>query len=141
MSLKVQLPLNGNTNNQGVDGITLSGSPASYSAGKIGTAATQNGSVGNVVYNNTTAYNYTDNFSFALWIYPIYTGSTAQYAFTVGRADAGGYGYGLQVYIFIKMEFYIILLLQAHFLLILMEMVWVQDVSIIAEIFILIMVE
>lgn len=97
MSLRVQLPLNGNTNNQGVDGITLSGSPASYSAGKIGTAATQNGSVGNVVYNNTTAYNYTDNFSFALWVYPIYTGSTAQYAFTVGRADAGGYGYGLQV--------------------------------------------
>ena len=97
MSLRVWLPLNGNTTNQGVDGITLSGSPASYSAGKIGTAATWNGSVGNVVYNNTTAYNYTDNFSFCIWVYPIYTGSTAQYAFTVGRADAGGYGYGLQV--------------------------------------------
>lgn len=97
MSLRVWLPLNGNTNNYGCDGISFTGSPASYNGGKLGPASTFNGSVGNVIYNNTTAYNYTDNFSFCIWVYPIYTGSTAQYAFTVGRADAGGYGYGLQV--------------------------------------------
>lgn len=97
MSLRIWLPLINNTNNQGCDSTTFAGTPASWSDGKIGTAATFNGSVGNVIYNNTTAYNYTDNFSFCIWVYPIYTGSTAQYAFTVGRADAGGYGYGLQV--------------------------------------------
>lgn len=97
MSLRVWLPLNGNVNNQGSDNITMSGTPASYSSGKIGTAATWNGSTSDVVYNNTTDYNFTDNFSFALWICPNFTGSTSQYAFTVGRADGGGYGYGLQV--------------------------------------------
>lgn len=54
------------------------------------------GSTNNVHYNNTTDFNYTDNFSFACWIKTNYTGTTAQYAWTVGRADAGGYGYGIQ---------------------------------------------
>ena len=98
MSLQVWLPLIGNTKNQGLSNITMTGSPASYDVGKIGqTAATWNGVASNCIYNNTTEFNYTDNFSFALWIYPIYTGSTTQYVFTVGRADTGGYGYGLYV--------------------------------------------
>ena len=54
------------------------------------------GSVNNVHYNNTTDLNFTDNFSWAIWVKTNYTGTTAQYIFTVGRADAGGYGYGLQ---------------------------------------------
>jgi hypothetical protein len=42
------------------------------------------------------SYNFTDKFSWSIWIKTNYTGTTAQYVFTVGRADAGGYGYGLQ---------------------------------------------
>ena len=97
MSLQVWLPLNGNTTNQGLSGISLAGSPASWSTGKIGKCATFSGSVSNVIYNNTTQFNYKDSFSYCLWIKQNYTGTTAQFAFTVGRADAGGYGYGVQI--------------------------------------------
>ena len=55
-----------------------------------------NGSINNAHYNNTTELNYIDNFSWSIWVKPNFTGSTAQYAFTVGRADAGAWGYGLQ---------------------------------------------
>ena len=55
-----------------------------------------NGVVNNAIINSTTDLNYTDNFSWACWVKTNYTGTTAQYAWTVGRADAGGYGYGLR---------------------------------------------
>lgn len=54
------------------------------------------GNVNNAHYNNTTELNYTDNFSWSIWVKTNFTGSITQYIFTVGRADAGGYGYGLQ---------------------------------------------
>lgn len=97
MALQVWLPLTKDTRQQGLSNITVIGSPASWGTGKLGKCATWNGAVANIIYNNTTDFNYTENFSVAMWINPIYTGSTAQYVFTVGRADAGGYGYGLQI--------------------------------------------
>lgn len=54
------------------------------------------GSINHCHYNNTTELNFTDNFSWSIWVKTNYTGTSAQYIFTVGRADAGGYGYGLQ---------------------------------------------
>jgi hypothetical protein len=60
------------------------------------------GNVNNKIYNTTKRFNYTDNFSWSCWVKHNYTGwkntsgaAAASYAFTVGRADAGGYGYGL----------------------------------------------
>lgn len=97
MSLVVWLPLTKDTRQQGLSGINVTGSPASWGDGKLGKCATWNGAVANVLYNNTTDFNYTDNFSVAFWMSPNYTGSTAQFAWTVGRADAGGYGYGMQI--------------------------------------------
>ena len=96
MALRVWLPLNGSVENKGISDTTMSGSPASWGNGKIGKCATFTGNVGNVIYNNTTDYNYTDKFSWAVWINTNFTGTTSQFAFTNGRADAGGYGYGLQ---------------------------------------------
>jgi hypothetical protein len=60
------------------------------------------GNLNNKIYNTTTDFNFTDNFSWSCWVKHNYTGwkagtnpPSASYAFTVGRADAGGYGYGL----------------------------------------------
>ena len=94
MSLQVWLPLNGNTSNQGLNGLSMIGSPNSWGDGKIGKCATFNG---NLIYNDTTELNYTDNFSYCLWINQNYSGAVAEYAFTVGRADIGGYGYGINI--------------------------------------------
>ena len=97
MALQVWLPLNGDTRQQGLSNITVTGSPNAWNNGKIGKCAYWNGAVANVLYNNTTDLNYTDNFSVTFWANPVYTGSTAQYAWTVGRADYGEYGYGFQI--------------------------------------------
>ena len=98
MSLQVWLPLNGNTENIGLGGHSLTGSPSSWGDGKIGKCSTFTGNISNVIYNNTSDLNYTDNFSFCMWINHNFTGSTAQYAFTVGRVDYGdGRGYGVQI--------------------------------------------
>ena len=48
-------------------------------------------------YTTSTDMNFIDNFSWAIWVKPNYTAGNAQYVFTGGRADTGGYGYGLQV--------------------------------------------
>ena len=95
MSLQVWLPLNGNTSNQGLNGLSMIGSPNSWGDGKIGKCATFNG---NLIYNNTTELNYTDNFSYCLWINQNYSGAVGEFAFTVGRVDTGGYGYGIQIH-------------------------------------------
>ena len=97
MSLQIWLPLTKDTRQQGLSNINVTGTPASWGNGKLGKCATWNGAVANVLYNNTTDFNYTNNFSVAFWANPIYTGSATQYAWTVGRADAGGYGYGFQI--------------------------------------------
>ena len=55
------------------------------------------GNISTMCYNNTTDFNLTDEFSWSVWVKPKYTGTSNQYAFTVGRADTGGYGYGLQI--------------------------------------------
>lgn len=95
--LRVWLPLTKDTRQQGLSNISVTGSPASWGNGKLGKCATWNGTVANVLYNNTTDFNYTDNFSVAFWINPVFTSGSTQYAWTVGRADAGGYGYGFQI--------------------------------------------
>lgn len=98
MSLQVWLPLNGNSTNQGLSARVMTGSPASWENGKIGKCATFSGSTSNVIYNNTTDFNYTDNFSFCMWIKHNYSSSAGvQYLFTNGRTDAGGYGYGIGI--------------------------------------------
>lgn len=98
MSLKVWLPLNGNTNNQGLSTISMSGSVYSWSSGKIGTGAYFSGSSSSAtkyLYNNSTEFNYTtQDFSWMCWVKLTPTIYTTSYIFTVGRADAGGYGYG-----------------------------------------------
>ena len=96
MSLQVWLPLTRDLRQQGLSDVTMGGSPASWTDGKLGKAATWNGNNQYVIYNNSTDFNYTNNFSVATWIKPNYTSGSTQYAFTVGRADMGGYGYGLQ---------------------------------------------
>ena len=95
MSLQLWLPLNGDLTNNGLMDIEMNCDTPSWSvAGKIGKCANFDGILANVIYNNTTQFNYTDNFSFALWLY--HTGATVQFAFTVGRADMGSYGYGVR---------------------------------------------
>lgn len=97
MSLQVWLPLLGNTKDQGLLNLAMTGSPASYGTGPLGQSATFTGATANVIYNDSNlAVQHTDNFSWCTWIKTNFTGTTAQYAFTVGRADAGGLGYGLQ---------------------------------------------
>lgn len=100
MSLRLWLPLDGNTDNKGITGTVLSGSPASWGNGPISKCATFNNNVSNVIYNNTNVYNYINEpFSWCMWLKKDYASMTANamYAFTVGRADAGERGYGCRI--------------------------------------------
>ena len=102
MALQLWLPLTcGNSNQYGVSDITVYGTPYTWSVGRYGSNAYFNGNVSSILYNNTTAFNYTgsDSFSVSLFLSKDYEHKTANqsYAFTVGRADTGGYGYGLQI--------------------------------------------
>ena len=98
MSLQVWLPLNGSNVNQGIYGITTSGSPASWGTGKIGKCATFTGNVGNRITTTASPGIYhRDNFTYAVWLNHNFTGSTAQFAFTVGRADSTSFGYAIQI--------------------------------------------
>ena len=97
MSLQLWLPLNGDLTNNGLIDINLTCKSPSWSdAGKIGKCANFSGTASNVIYSNTTQFNYTDNFSFSLWLYhDTTTENTYKFAFTVGRADMGSWGYGI----------------------------------------------
>ncbi len=96
LALQVWLPLNGNTKNCGLNGTSVGGSPASWGTGICGKCATFTGS--NVItINDKSAFSYTDNFSWTIWINTAYSGSGARYLFSVGRVDMGSYGYGLQI--------------------------------------------
>ena len=76
MSLQLWLPLNGNLNNNGLSGISVEGSPSSWSTdGKLGKCATFNGNTSYILYNSTTSFNYTDNFSFCMWLNHKYNSS------------------------------------------------------------------
>lgn len=100
MPLKLWLPLDGTNENRGISGVTMSGSPASWGNGRTGKCATFNNNTGNCISNSTTEFNYTvEDFSWCIWLKKDYASKTASYmyAFTVGRADAGGKGYGLWV--------------------------------------------
>lgn len=101
MALQVWLPLNGNIENQGLNPISMVGSPNSWGNGKIGKCATfspTSTTPTTKIYNTTTSLNYiNEDFSWSVWINPSSTVYGTSYIFTVGRADAGGYGYGMGV--------------------------------------------
>lgn len=100
MGLQIWLPLCGNINNQGVLGVTASGAPASWGNGKIGKCATFTGNVANrITTPDMQALHHTDNFSYCVWLNQNYSvdANKTQFAFTYGRADAGSYGYGIQI--------------------------------------------
>ena len=79
----------------GHNGTTVTPQPLTPDTPRYSAAYTCNGNVSHRIYCNSTDCNFTDNFSFAVWCKANHTGTTSQYLFTVGRADAGGYGYGI----------------------------------------------
>lgn len=97
MGLQLWLPLNGNIRNQGLCDIEIEGNPDSWENGKIGKCAKFNGGQW-INTERTDLFSYTDNFTWACWIIPNYQSGT-HWAFTCGRADYGGYGYGLQLWL------------------------------------------
>lgn len=104
MSLKVWFPFNNTKENKGASEVTLSPSynPYSWGAGTGKTSkecAVFNGNTANTLRTTTKELNYTDNFSWCMWIKPNFNSSVsnAQFAFVVGRADGGGWGYGVRV--------------------------------------------
>jgi hypothetical protein len=104
MPLKLWLPLNGTTENRGTSEIGMLGSPFAWGAGKTGAkSATFSNNASAVIYEpsntSSTLHFTTQDFSWAVWITKNYANKTANamYAFTVGRVDSSGYGYGLQV--------------------------------------------
>ena len=99
MALRLWLPLDGTTANRGISGTAMSGSPSSWGYGRTGNAAVFSNNASNRIYASSTYYNYTvEDFSWCMWVKKDFSSITAwtMYAFTVGRADAGGYGYGLR---------------------------------------------
>lgn len=97
MGLQLWLPLDGNIRNQGLCDIEIEGNPDSWENGKIGKCAKFNGGQW-INTERTDLFSYTDNFTWACWIIPNYQSGT-HWAFTCGRADYGGYGYGLQLWL------------------------------------------
>ena len=101
MALQVWLPLNGNMNNQGLNPISMVGSPDSWGNGKMGKCATfspTSVTPNTKIYNTTTSLNYiNEDFSWSIWINPSSKIYGTSFIFTVGRADAGGYGYGVNI--------------------------------------------
>jgi hypothetical protein len=69
MALIAHWPLNGNTND--ISGNNLNGNPTNitYTAGKIGQAASFNGSSSRIVIGNQTDFMFIQNFSISLWLY------------------------------------------------------------------------
>lgn len=97
MGLQIWLPLDGNINNQGLSDVKIHGVPTSWQEGKIGKCAKFNGDYKTIYTETTHEFDYTDNFSWACWVLPVYSGTAQQYIFTVGRADYGSYGYGARL--------------------------------------------
>lgn len=99
MPLKLWLPLDGTNENRGISGVTMSGSPASWGNGRTGKCATFSNNTGNCIANTTKEFDYiVEDFSWCIWVKKDYTAmtTTSMWVFTVGRADAGGRGYGMQ---------------------------------------------
>lgn len=97
MGLQIWLPLDGNINNQGLSDAKIHGTPTSWQEGKIGKCAKFNGDYKIIFTETTHEFDYTNNFSWACWILPVYSGTAQQYIFSVGRADYGSYGYGARL--------------------------------------------
>jgi len=100
MPLKLWLPLDGTSENRGISGVTMSGSPASWGNGRTGKCAVFNDNTANYILYQGTDYRFTvEDFSWAFWLKKDFSSKTASnmWAFTLGRAAAGGYGYGLKV--------------------------------------------
>ena len=100
MSLKIWLPLNGNTNNQGLSEVEIKGEPSEWTTGRLGSCATFKGNYHVISTETTHEFDYLDNFSWCCWINPDYNGTSigaAKYIFTVGRVDFSSYGYGMQI--------------------------------------------
>lgn len=79
----------------GHTGLTVTPQSLTSDTPRYSAAYTCNGNVAHRIYCNSNDCNFTDNFSFTLWCKANHTGTAAQYLFTIGRADAGGYGYGI----------------------------------------------
>lgn len=97
MGLVLHLPLLGDIHNQGLSNVKMYGAPTSWQEGKIGKCAKFNGDYKTIYTETTHEFDYTDNFSWACWVLPIYSGTSMQYIFSVGRADYGSYGYGARL--------------------------------------------
>lgn len=96
MALQVWLPLNDKIENQGISGIAINGSPASWSSGPLGKCATFTGK--QIIKSASVHdFDYIDNFSWACWV-NTNRGSGAEYIFSVGRVDMETFGYGLECY-------------------------------------------
>lgn len=79
----------------------MSGSPASWGNGRTGKCAVFNNNSGACIANTTKEFDYiVEDFSWALWAKKDYSSKSSEtggmWIFTVGRADAGGKGYGLR---------------------------------------------
>lgn len=89
------------TKNYGDTYYKMTGSPVAWTQSPVCSQAAQfSNNTANRIYCNTTDLNYVANdFTVALWLTKNYSAKTesGMYAFTVGRADAGGWGYGLEV--------------------------------------------
>lgn len=97
MGLALHLPLTGDIHNQGLSDVKMYGAPTSWQEGKIGKCAKFNGDYKTIYTETTHEFDYTDNFSWACWVLPVYSGTSMQYIFSVGRADYGSYGYGARL--------------------------------------------
>ena len=102
MPLKLWLPLDGTSENRGISGLTMSGSPASWGNGRTGKCAVFNDNTSNCIYYDTTEFNYAvEDFSWCMWLKRDQSAmtATAMFAFSVGRPDYGdNRGYGLAVH-------------------------------------------
>lgn len=97
MALQVWLPLNGKIENQGISGLSTSGSPTSWGNGLMGKCAVFAGNQA-VATETTHSLDYIDNISWACWVNTAFnnSGDTQQYILSVGRVDYNSFGYGLQ---------------------------------------------
>ena len=100
MALRVWLPLTVDNENRGMSDTKFDGYCQGTGYSPIGGSMVFKNTTENVIRSTTKDYNYvSEDFSWCIWLKKDYSSMTASamYAFTVGRADAGGRGYGLQI--------------------------------------------
>ena len=103
MSLRLWLPLNGSTVNNGASSIEITGNPNSWIDGKIGKCASFQTNVANVLVSDSTAFKLgtdaTSDFSYCMWLKKTSAASGNMWLFSVSKAASAdaGYGYGAKV--------------------------------------------